>query len=196
MGKTYHIGKRDAILGIYQQNIRYIYPQKVETSPGKTTENIDGTILEVGCGTGYLTKHLLYKGYDVTAIDISEQMVRRTKQKLEQSELPTSKVMRADVLELPFDDMSFDYSISSGTIGLLSDKEKALMELNRVTRKEIRLLEPIEEKEGFYWKRVWTYFVDGHVPIQYKVLDKIEGKKEIKWKTINDIFTFMVIKKN
>jgi ubiquinone/menaquinone biosynthesis C-methylase UbiE len=181
----------DFISKIYEAFI----PKEWKKAQTKTAENIDGPVLEVGCGTGYLTEYLLSKGYDVTAIDISEQMIRRTKQKLEQKGLPTSKVMRADIIALPFDDKSFDYSISSGTIGLISEKEKALIELNRVSRKEIRLLEPIEEKEGFYWKRIWTFFVDGHAPIQLKILDKIEGEKEIKWKTMYDIFTYMIIRK-
>ena len=33
-------------------------------------------ILEVGCGTGNYTKLLLERGYDVTAVDISEDMLK------------------------------------------------------------------------------------------------------------------------
>ncbi len=172
----------------------FLIPKKWLLAQEKISENINGTILEVGCGTGYLTEYLLSRGYDVTSIDISPKMIELTKQKLEQKGLPADKIMIADINALPFDDLSFDYTISSGTIGLLSDKEKALNELTRFTRKEIRLLEPIEEKEGFYWKRVWNYFIDGHTPIPIKVLDNIDGEKEIKWKTMNDIFSYMSIK--
>ncbi len=32
-------------------------------------------ILDLGCGTGYLSREFLSKGYDVTGLDLSEEMI-------------------------------------------------------------------------------------------------------------------------
>ena len=40
----------------------------------------NATVLDAGCGSGRDSKHFLSKGYDVQAIDASEEMVKRAKQ--------------------------------------------------------------------------------------------------------------------
>jgi hypothetical protein len=54
-------------------------------------------------------------------------------------------VVRADVTALPFAGESFDIVVATGVLGLLdvASRQVALREMARVTRGEVRLLEPV-----------------------------------------------------
>src|SRR3954449_12467731 len=57
-------------------------------------------VLDVACGTGFLTRHL--RG-EVVAIDQSPEMVR-----IASARMPHARVVVGDAMPLPFDDGSFD----------------------------------------------------------------------------------------
>lgn len=48
----------------------------------------DGLVLELGCGTGNMTERLARKGYDMTGIDLSAEMLNEALIKREESGLP------------------------------------------------------------------------------------------------------------
>ncbi len=64
-------------------------------------------ILELGCGSGNITKHLLDKGYEVVAIDVSEQMLELANEKLK---LYKDKIIlvEQDIRELDFEVYEID----------------------------------------------------------------------------------------
>ncbi len=64
-------------------------------------------ILEIGCGTGNLTKHLVDMGFKVVGLDVSEEMVKVAKRKL-----PKVEFLVADVREFSLDER-FDAIIST-----------------------------------------------------------------------------------
>jgi SAM-dependent methyltransferase len=64
-----------------------------------------GRVLDIGCGTGYLTR--LLRGR-VVALDQSSEMLE-----LARARLPKAEVVRADAPPLPFPDHSFDLAFSS-----------------------------------------------------------------------------------
>jgi hypothetical protein len=68
-------------------------------------------------------------------------------------------------------------------------KLAALKELLRVCRVELRLLEPVEKRKGFYWGRV--FMVDGMRPIPRKAFDGLDY--EIGWDAIMGVFSFVRI---
>jgi demethylmenaquinone methyltransferase/2-methoxy-6-polyprenyl-1,4-benzoquinol methylase len=74
-------------------------------------------VLDVACGTGFLTKHL--RG-EVTAIDQSAAMVRRAR-----ARLPGARVLEADAVPLPFADHEFERVLSSHFYGHLLAHERA-----------------------------------------------------------------------
>jgi ubiquinone/menaquinone biosynthesis C-methylase UbiE len=151
-----------------------------------------GSVLEVCCGTAYLTRELLKRGVDAYGTDIAPKMSDRARKNLAAEGLDPERVSVADVADLPFEDGQYDYVISTGALGLLSRKlkHKALAEMVRVCRKEVRLLEPIEKREGFYWGRVWTLMVDGHRPIPKRILDDLGLNWCVEWDTMWSIFSY------
>jgi SAM-dependent methyltransferase len=104
------------------------------TRPSETWEAIvrllaepSGSLLDVGCGTGAYAVGLLEQGWDVTGVDVSEDMLRRAGAK-------GVTVVQADATALPFEDASFDAVISIFTHTDFDDFPGALQEIARVLR--------------------------------------------------------------
>ena len=85
-------------------------------------------VLEVGAGIGQLAKYVQERYHcNVTAVDSSENMIKRAH---------ASKItmMNADATNLPFADESFDFVMSSSLMNIVSDSQKALAEMLRVSK--------------------------------------------------------------
>lgn len=85
-------------------------------------------VLEIGCGTGYFTKELAKKCAELTAIDISPDLINIAKQKLTSSGV---NFILDNAARLSFRDQTFDAVIGSSVLHHL-DIEPALAEIYRV----------------------------------------------------------------
>jgi ubiquinone/menaquinone biosynthesis C-methylase UbiE len=85
-----------------------------------------GRVLDVACGTGFLTRHL--RG-EVTGIDQSATMLE-----IARGRCPGATLLQADALTLPFEDRSFDRAFTGHFYGHLraSDREQFLSEVRRL----------------------------------------------------------------
>ncbi|MEM1187892.1 MAG: methyltransferase domain-containing protein [Pseudomonadota bacterium] len=95
-------------------------------------------VLDVGCGTGVLTRELTqHIGHDgsATGFDLSESMLGVARKRC-----PDAAFKQGNVIDLPFDDQSFDVVISSFMLMFVPDPEKALSEMRRVLRPGGRLV--------------------------------------------------------
>lgn len=103
-----------------------------------------GLLLDVGCGPAYLAPGLLARGIGYAGVDRNAAMVARASQRIA-STAGKGLVVRADATALPFRAGSFDVVIAASVLGLLDlhSRQVALREMARVTRREIRLLEPV-----------------------------------------------------
>jgi ubiquinone/menaquinone biosynthesis C-methylase UbiE len=98
-------------------------------------------VVEVACGTGIVTRHLLgVLPGDATLIatDLSEQMLAVAQQQVS----PDSRLafQPADAMQLPFDDRSFDAAICQFGLMFFPDKARGLREMRRVLRPDGQLL--------------------------------------------------------
>ena len=93
-------------------------------------------VLDVACGTGFLTQHL--RG-EVVALDQSARMVE-----IAAARLPRGRVLQGDVEPLPFDDGEFDRVFTSHFFHHLSSDRRAsfIAEARRVGR-ELVLVEDL-----------------------------------------------------
>jgi ubiquinone/menaquinone biosynthesis C-methylase UbiE len=82
--------------------------------------------LDVGCGTGFLTRHL--RG-DVVGLDASARMLE-----LAREQVPNARFVQGDALSLPFDDGAFERVFTSYFYCHLEEPERArfLVEARRV----------------------------------------------------------------
>jgi len=91
-------------------------------------------VLDIGCGSGFYTKHALEIGANVTAIDASKVMIDRLSSL---TKSPRLKLLCADIAKpLTFlDSESFDCVICSLVLHYIEDWRPLLSELYRVMRK-------------------------------------------------------------
>jgi len=91
-------------------------------------------ILDVGCGTGVFTIDVMAQGPMITGIDISEPMLKKAVHKTSKTAKPAFTGVCADMCALPFADNRFDKVLSMTAIEFIADAERAVAELERVTR--------------------------------------------------------------
>ena len=72
----------------------------------------DGPVLELGCGTGRVSKPLLKAGVDLVGVDRSAGMLRRLRRYPNPKSRVPTRVVRADIRSLPFEDESFSMVIA------------------------------------------------------------------------------------
>ena len=87
-------------------------------------------VLDLGCGTGMLSRMLAADGSDVTGLDISLkslQVMRRSDKRIE--------AIQGDASHLPFTDDAFQVVVSLGSWRHFSEPEQVLAELNRLLGK-------------------------------------------------------------
>jgi ubiquinone/menaquinone biosynthesis C-methylase UbiE len=87
-------------------------------------------LLEVGCATGTLTRYIATLDHIPTGVDYSIKMIE-----LAQTSNMNIKFSVASVLDLPFENASFDAVIAASLINIVADKNKAIDELFRTCKK-------------------------------------------------------------
>src|SRR5438067_1169700 len=91
-------------------------------------------VLDACCGTGDLAVADVRAGGRVVGLDFSERMLERARRKA-----PDVEWVRGDLLELPFEDESFDAATVGFGVRNVADLERGLRELRRVLRPGGRL---------------------------------------------------------
>jgi SAM-dependent methyltransferase len=87
-------------------------------------------ILDAGCGTGWFTKYFVSQGAIVTGLDVSQEMVERTK-----ARVPNAVVIQANLAEpLPFADKTFDLILCSLSLQYLESWSSTFTEFNRILK--------------------------------------------------------------
>lgn len=86
-------------------------------------------MLELGCGTGHWTNIFTQKGFSVSAMDISDEMLKYAKQKN-----INAKFLKANSEDIPFPDNSFSNVSFITMIEFVNDQNKVFKEIYRVLK--------------------------------------------------------------
>jgi len=89
-------------------------------------------VLEVGLGYGTLGQLIASRNADYYGTDIAEEPVANMRRRLAWLGLPEDHVVQASVLELPFEDETFDYVYSIGCLHHTGDLKRSVQEVQRV----------------------------------------------------------------
>lgn len=129
-------------------------------------------VLDVGTGPGLFAILMSAKGHDVTAVDVSAEMLNHAKENAENlgSEI---NFVNINGKELPFKDNSFDIVISRNVLWNIEEPKKALKEWMRVLNYNGRII---------YFDANWyLYLFDDEqkrkVEYDRKQIEKLYGEK-------------------
>lgn len=131
---------------------------------------INSKILDVACGDGRSIYDILNLTNDITWIDYDDKAVKDAKNNFKKN--PCVKIIKADAMNLPFDDSSFDIEISMGNFMNFADKKVAILsEMKRVLHKD--------------WKIIISVFSEDALQERLKVYKNIGIKiDKIVWWTV------------
>jgi SAM-dependent methyltransferase len=93
----------------------------------------DKSVLDIGCGPGWVTVQYAAAGAKVTSVDLTQAAVDLCKKHLAYRGLDAT-VRQANAEELPFPDNHFDMVFSSGVLHHTPDTQKSFRESFRVLR--------------------------------------------------------------
>jgi ubiquinone/menaquinone biosynthesis C-methylase UbiE len=110
-----------------QREMRRIFPAEVEFPAA-------AQVLEVGCGTGALTRMLPREAEvdSVVGMDLAPSLLDRARELA--ADLPNLRFEQADAGSLPFTDETFDVAVFDSTLSHVPEPERALAEVFRVLR--------------------------------------------------------------
>jgi len=118
-----------------------------------------GAALDAGMGPGRLLSELALRGWDVSGVDASEEMVEVARRRIPEA---ASRLVQSLIESLPFPEGSFDVVIATGVLEY-SELERSLPELLRVLRSGGRAVVSYPNPANLYgkWKtRVWYRVVN------------------------------------
>jgi ubiquinone/menaquinone biosynthesis C-methylase UbiE len=117
-------GKRGKYPDIYRRH-QYIL---------EMIEGLQGTALEVGCGSGEMLCELLNRNFEVVGIDIAFGMLKASKALTEDQFSKKISLLLGDIENLSFHDQTFDIIIAAGVIEYLDSDKKIFPEFFRILK--------------------------------------------------------------
>lgn len=126
------------------------------------------SILDAGCGSGWLSFILMRRGFKVVGLDISrERLLKEAKRHLKD----TIPLVEGDLHQLPFKKESFDIVVCAEVLEHLKNPAIGLKEINRVLKKEGRLILTIPNNLTFpisIWEKILSLLKLLHTPHRQK----------------------------
>ena len=93
-------------------------------------------VLEAGCGTGNYVISLSKIGHNVIGVEIDSERVKIAKDYMRIYKINPKRIVRGDLIKLPFKNEEFDAIFCHGVIEHIRDSERAVKEMARVLKKE------------------------------------------------------------
>lgn len=128
MTKTYNgIAKK------YEQEAKNDWNDKKEVDKFLSHLKLNDYILDIGCGTGELLKYYNDKKFKISGIDISDEMIKISEQKVPNANIKKTSIYEVDKLNEKFDAISMTYLL----VHIPKDNIKDVMlKISRVLKNE------------------------------------------------------------
>ena len=99
------------------------------------TKHVTGeaSICDLGCGDGYASYKLALKGFQVTGVDLSDQMLDKARERAKDT---TAQFLKADISNVPVESASFDAIMAINSLEWTESPLKVLAEMKRVVKKD------------------------------------------------------------
>ena len=127
----------DTFMGRYSVRLAPLFADFAGAAEGQR-------VLDVGAGTGALTRELVARGATVVAAEPSPEFTRALR-----TRFPELEVHESPAEELPFADDSFDLALAQLVVAFMQDAPAAMRELARVARQVAICMWGVEEMQMF-----------------------------------------------
>jgi demethylmenaquinone methyltransferase/2-methoxy-6-polyprenyl-1,4-benzoquinol methylase len=135
--------------------------------------------LDIGCGTGDVALEILRQAPEskVIGIDQSEGMLDVGQTKIRSAGLEKAiSLVLGDVLDLRYEDNSFDGAITSFCIRNVTDRRRGLSEIRRVVRPGgLLVILELTEPQGFFMKPMFKLYARVVMPLVTKLLSSVSA---------------------
>lgn len=128
----------------------------------------DLTLADIGCGTGSLTFELARFARKVIGVDLSQEMLRRARTVANERDVRNVEFHQGDALKLPLESNSVDAAFCVMVLHFLSDPERAIAGLCRITRPggSVILVDLVQHKQEWMREQMaheWLGFDRGSI---------------------------------
>ncbi len=145
--------------------LKYIIHKRISSILNEIPENT--TLLEAGCGEGYMTLYFVKKTKNITAIDIDRNNLNSCKKRVK---LKGINFLHQDLLNLNMSE-KFDTIVCSEVLEHVEMPEVLLMNLNKLLNEEGILIITIPNEKILRFGRRLLF------PFKYKKMEKVTGHK-------------------
>jgi demethylmenaquinone methyltransferase/2-methoxy-6-polyprenyl-1,4-benzoquinol methylase len=125
-----------------------------------------GHVLDVATGTGLVAAALLARGFSVTALDQSPEMLVRARARLD----GRARVIQASAERIPADDAQFDHLTFTYLLRYVDDPGATLHELARVVRPGGTIASLEFGVPAQPWRAPWELWVRAGLPLAGRLL--------------------------
>jgi len=117
----------------------------------------EGVLVDVGCGPGYLTAKIAksFPSLSIIGVDISEEMEQKVKKNIKRVGIGEKfSFRRGDIQNLPFENDSLNFIVSTLSLHHWSEPKQAISEINRVLKPQGQLL-IFDLRRDSWWLLYW-----------------------------------------
>ena len=178
------------------EHARKLYPHIIDELSHIAFDNL----LDVGCGTGEILNSVknIYPSASIYGIDISEEMLKKAKEKL----LDAAEISLGDAEHLPYENGKFDLLMCTDSFHHYPNPQKAIEEFYRVLKKDGYLL-LADFWKPFPIRHLMNVFIPFNNEGDVKVYSKNEiinflvhsGFQNIKYQKVNNSSYSVIAKK-
>jgi ubiquinone/menaquinone biosynthesis C-methylase UbiE len=133
-------------------------------------------ILDVGCGSGFLFKHIAFDAACIVGVDISMGLLKVARAQVKSKKLISAYLVRADADYLPFQDMFFNKVFAFTLLQNVPDLDVTLDEMTRVAKENAEFV--VSGLKKAYSEQSFRRIL-AKVGFKFKIIEASEHSRDI-----------------